>query len=68
MRRNSRSLSRAIAGPLMPAVAGFGASMIVKNMAAASIAFETAFNGTEIAFKCAIIVITESNTLEVISV
>jgi hypothetical protein len=60
---NSRSQSIETSAPCRPVVVGFGASMILKNMDAALRALDAAAKGTEMALRCAIMVMTDSRTL-----
>lgn len=57
------SPSKETSDPSMPAVAGFGASMIVKKIDAAFMAFDAAVKGTEMALRWAIIVMIDIKTL-----
>ena len=54
-------------GPVRPDGSGFGASIIVKKIDAALRAFDAAVKGTEMALRCAIIVMIDSNTLPNVS-
>jgi hypothetical protein len=60
---SSMSRSMQTSGSCKPTVLGFGASIMVKNIEAALRALDAAARGTEMALRCAIIVIVDSRTL-----
>jgi hypothetical protein len=59
-----RSSSSDIAAPMDPEVTGLGASIILKKIDAAFKALDAVFKGTEMALKCAIMVIIDIKTLK----
>jgi hypothetical protein len=61
---NSISSSKETSEPLTPFVTGFGASMMVKKIEAALRAFEAAVRGTDMALRCATIVMIDIRTLD----